>query len=594
MELDLRECLLCSPLFNQLTSDTFEELFAALEHIRIARGETLFEQGDEGDAFYFLATGRLKVVKKQQTVGQMLPGESFGELALISDQPRAATIIAARDCELARLPKSQFQQIITKHPKLAVELLKIMGSRLNQQQEQQEHKCQIITFVLLNQNDETLNLPSQVVSTLRQKHRAEHLSLKQLDSKLWQGASESVSSTGATHHDGLTRWLSQHEEHFDYIILETNQINSIWREFCLRQADIVLYLVNAQDGTQLLTEQLNSASHANSEKELCILHQSSSKVPTNTNRWLQHSSINKHHHLRMDSKTDVERLCRELTGTAIALVLGGGGGRSFAQIGVIKAMLELGIPIDRVAGTSMGAIIAAQYAHGLSPEQLLDVNNDIWVKNKPHRNFSLPVTSLLKADKAVRLTKEVFFNREISDLWLDFFCISTDLTNLKAHQHNDGLIWPAILASGAVPSVCSSIVSDDGALLVDGGILDNLPVEAMRKRHKGPIIAVDVSSDRGLAPRVTDTIPPNGWRALLDYINPWAKHRRYPHLFKIITHTATLASKINADESRQLADLCIVPDCGDHSLMEMSNLEYLMEQGYKAALPELRQFSQQI
>lgn len=305
---------------------------------------------------------------------------------------------------------------------------------------------------------------------------------------------------------------------------------------------------------------------------------------------LKHCKVKRHHHIRQDNKGDLQRLAREINGESIALVLGGGGARSFAQIGVIKAMEELSIPIDKVAGTSMGAIIAAQYADGYSPEQMLALNEEIWLRQKPHKDFTLPVSSLLSAHRAKQQTCGVFAQRHIEDLWLDFFCISTDLTELKPYHHRQGLVWSALLASGAIPGVCSSIVSDEGSLLVDGGILDNLPVAAMREHHKGPVIAVDISSDKGLKPGVTDTIPPNGWQALWQYLNPFAKKRRFPHIFKLISHTATLTGKVNAHTSRKLADLCLTPDCRGHGLMEMKRIDQLVERGYREAIPKLQQW----
>lgn len=372
--------------------------------------------------------------------------------------------------------------------------------------------------------------------------------------------------------------------------LETSDKSSPWRDFCLRQADKVLYLVAADDKPLPLSVHLGQSVCADTERELVLVHPTSTLKPGETHRWLKYYDVQRHHHIRADNKADIARLAREISGDAIALVLGGGGARSFAQIGVLKAMEEVGLTVDRIAGTSMGAIIGAQYADGYTPEQLLALNQDIWARNKPHRAFTLPITSLLSARRAKRLTQNVFGDKAIEDLWTDFFCISSDLTHLKPHVHEQGLLWSALLASGAIPGVCPSIVSEHGALLVDGGLLDNLPVAAMKKRHSGPVIAVDVTSSRGLKPNVTTTIPPNGWRALWAYLNPLAKQKRYPHLLKLLSHTASLSAKVNAASSRQLADLCLTPPCHQFKAMDMRNIEKLAEHGYHYALPRLEQW----
>lgn len=590
MSLDIKSCLANSPLFAQLDPQTLVAVFAAIECQRLSRGQTLFRQGDPGDAFYILVSGRLTIMK-DTVIGELLPGDSFAELALISNQPRAATIIAARDCELARLPKQQFQQILQRHPAIAVELIKLLGQRLNAQQQTKTTKAgKVIALVVMGNHTGVKKLPTLLTQSLKIHGKVRRLLVSQLDHRLWQGASEALGSNEVVSDEQLGRLLSTQEQQCDYVLLETTAAPSTWRNFCLSQADKVLYLVSADEKPQALAPQLRSHIGADTLRQLVLVHSAIANKPSFSTHWLKCYDVTSHHHIRQYHQADRERLARDIADQSIALVLGGGGARSFAHIGVIKAMEELGIPIDRIAGTSMGAIIGAQYADGHNPQQLQTINEHIWIDSKPHRDITLPITALLSAGRAKQQTCKVFGQRDIEDLWLDFFCISTDLTQLKPYRHEKGPIWSSLLASGAIPGICSSIVSDSASLLVDGGLLDNLPVAAMRERHRGPIIAVDVSSDKGLKPHVTSTIPPNGWRALWGYLNPWAKQRPFPHIFKLITHTATLASKINAESSRQLADLCLTPQCNGHKLMEMKHLDKLIEQGYLEAKPKLEQW----
>ncbi len=586
MTLDLKTCLAQSPLFNQLDAASLDELHAAFEYRHLSRGETLFRRGEVGDAFYFLASGRLQIIK-DSVVGELTPGDTFGELALIGEQTRAATIVAARDSELGRLPKQQFQQLLKNHQSIAIELIKLLGEHLNQQQNGEEsHSCTVVTLVTLSSHPSVKSLPQTLSRLLASDKRTCHIDPEQLSQQLWSGADEMLANDSNSYNERLSRWLSEQEQNSDYILLQTCDTPSVWRDFCLNQADKTLYLTD--DSVSSLALPISSDKAV--ESELVLLHESSTIRPIDTHKRLQQCKVKRHHHIRQGSESDIQRLARDIKGESIAVVLGGGGARSFAHIGVLKAMEELNIPIDRIAGTSMGAILGAQYADGYSPDQMLLLNEEIWVRQKPHKDFTLPISSLLSANRAKQQTKGVFAERHIEDLWLDFFCVSTDLTKLKPYHHRQGLVWSALLASGAIPGVCSSIVSDEGSLLVDGGILDNLPVGAMREQHKGPVIAVDISSDKGLKPGVTDTIPPNGWQALWHYLNPFNKKRRFPHIFKLISHTATLTGTVNAQTSRQLADLCLTPDCRGHGLMEMKRLDQLVENGYREAMPKLQQW----
>jgi len=598
LDFDVKACLAASRLFSWLDQAALTQLVEVFEWQLLLRGQTLFRQGDSGDAFYLVASGRLRILTPSAEgvdtpVGELLAGESFGELALISDAPRAATIVAVRDTQLGKLSRAQFHTILHRHPTMALKLLDIVGEWLKQPPlATTQQASTIVTLVVLSSQQAVTTLAASLAAALARRSTVQHFTLAQLDQVICLGASDKLgeANDGGQLDERLSRWLSQQEQQCDYLILETSAAASKWAHFCCRQADKLLYLVHSSDSPQAVPAHLVEPVSPDAELELVLVHDDSTLKPLNTARWLTQTPVTRHHHLRQGRAADIERLGRDITHDALAVVLGGGGARSFGQIGVLKAMEELGLTIDRIGGTSMGAIIAAQYADGHPPDQLLAMNHEIWVRNKPQHDFTLPITSLLAARRAKRLTRMVFDDRDIEDLWLHFFCVSTDLTHLKPHIHRRGTVWSALLASGAVPGICSSIVSDEGALLVDGGVLDNLPVGVMRHHHRGTIIAVDVSPTKGLQPNVTTTIPPNGWRALSDYLNPMAKHRRYPHVFELLMHTAALTSKVNAESSRHLADLCLTPPSDEHGLMDMRNLEVLAERAYQYALPKLAQW----
>lgn len=440
-------------------------------------------------------------------------------------------------------------------------------------------KANIVVFVTLSDAEHHQNLPLE----LARQMNAEHYSAA--------GFKQSFGVEVTPQHQWLNNYLQQQKALGRQIVLQTTSEPSDWRDACLSQADRVFYIAQADESSQSLP--VSFWQLASNKAELVLLYQHPGQKPCDTAAKRQAFRVNRHHHIRLYKAADIQRLARDICGKSIALVLGGGGARSFVHIGVLKAMEELGIAVDRIGGTSMGAIVAAQYAAGHSPDEMLALNDEVWVKGRPHKGFTLPMTSLLSARRAKRLTQGIFADAHIEDLWLDFFCVSSDLTDLKCHVHEHGVVWPALLASGAIPGVCSSIVSEQGSVLVDGGVLDNLPVASMKARHQGPVIAVDVTSTRGLKANTRSTIPPNGMKALWDYLNPFAKHRRYPSMLKLLSHTASLAAKVNARSSRQLADLCLMPQCYQFKSMDMSNLHRLVEQGYREAMPKLQTWLQQ-
>lgn len=574
------------PLFRKLPLVVLDELVDLFEYQKLLRGETLFQQGDTADSFYILLSGRLQVIRKKP-VAELTPGDSFGELALIGDQARSATIIGQRDSELGKLHRHDFDAILKAYPEISVELLKVVGSWLTTEEKFNSNKVSgIVTMVLLDRDAKAKSLPGLVAQSLKALGATHHLTLENL-AQYFNWDSHSTSQHQQFREEEVARWLSEHEQAGDFILLETTDEPSRWRDFCLRQADRIMFITNQQSAPGAQSFERLPDSNVETLRQLVLVHSDAQSGPTATAQWLSHHNVNSHFHIRIDQQKDIQRLAREIAKKSVAVVLGGGGARSFAQIGMLKAMEELGIPVDKVSGVSMGAIIAAQYADGYSSDEILKLNIEAWLKGKPHKGFTLPISSLLSASRASELAKVVFGHRHIEDLWLPFFCVSTDLTTLAARYHYSGEIWTALLASGAIPGICSSIISENNTLLVDGGLLDNLPVERMKQQHEGKVIAVDVATDKGLLPNVKGPIPPNGFKALWQQITANKNRRPFPHIFKLMMHTVTLASKVNSEKSRQVADLCLNLKCNDYGLMEMRNLEALAETGYSESYPVL-------
>eukprot|EP00324_Dicrateria_rotunda_P011038 CAMPEP_0206181442 /NCGR_PEP_ID=MMETSP1474-20131121/68745_1 /ASSEMBLY_ACC=CAM_ASM_001110 /TAXON_ID=97495 /ORGANISM="Imantonia sp., Strain RCC918" /LENGTH=232 /DNA_ID=CAMNT_0053595573 /DNA_START=614 /DNA_END=1308 /DNA_ORIENTATION=- len=198
-------------------------------------------------------------------------------------------------------------------------------------------------------------------------------------------------------------------------------------------------------------------------------------------------------------KDDVARLARILTGTAIGLVLGGGGARGCSHVGVIQALEENGIPIDMVGGTSMGSLVGALYAR--DPDYIHVYTKAKVVAKKMSNRWSqaldltYPRVSFFTGAGLNEVLYESMKKTRIEDLTLNYFAISTDITNSKMVVHREGLLWRYVRASmslvGFVPPLCD----DDGSYLVDGGYINNLPADVMSELGINTIIAVDVGGE---------------------------------------------------------------------------------------------------
>ena len=192
-----------------------------------------------------------------------------------------------------------------------------------------------------------------------------------------------------------------------------------------------------------------------------------------------------------------------LLGRAVGLVLAGGGARGAAHLGAIRALEERGIEPDVVGDTSIGAAMAAWHAMGLRGEALEAASREVFVAHgSPTSDWTaLPLVSLVRGEKTRRLGREAIRRTaggdiDIEDMWAPWFAIAADLTAQRQTVLMRGPLWRALAATYAIPGILPPVVID-GALHVDGGVVNNLPVDVMETLDVARTVAVDLLGDPG-------------------------------------------------------------------------------------------------
>jgi predicted acylesterase/phospholipase RssA len=208
---------------------------------------------------------------------------------------------------------------------------------------------------------------------------------------------------------------------------------------------------------------------------------------------------------------DLRALAARICGRSVGLVMAGGGARAFAHVGVLQELDAAGIVVDRVAGCSVGAIVAGGYAAGLDPVALQDVLYDQFVRRNPFNDYTIPTTSLAKGRRTRSVLAARLGGREIRALPRQFRCVSVDLLGRHTVAHRSGDLGEAVIASVSLPVLFPPLRAQD-SLLIDGGVLDNLPVGLLTEREEGPTIAVNIAMGGGGGGRRTGPprIPPLG------------------------------------------------------------------------------------
>ncbi len=227
--------------------------------------------------------------------------------------------------------------------------------------------------------------------------------------------------------------------------------------------------------------------------ELVLVHPVFREHPIDTTSWLALAPFARHHHVRRGSRPDIERAARRISRTGTGLVLGGGGARGLAHIGVLQAIEEFGVAVDDLGGSSMGAIMGALAAQGTDAGTMLEITARSLHHGRLQRDVAAPTVSVLRGRTLHRLFVETFGDRRIEDLWTGFFCTTVNLTRGELQIHTTGPIGCFALASGSVPGLFPPVVDDRGELHSDGGQLNNLPADVMRASAGGTVVAVDVS-----------------------------------------------------------------------------------------------------
>jgi predicted acylesterase/phospholipase RssA len=268
-------------------------------------------------------------------------------------------------------------------------------------------------------------------------------------------------------------------------------------------------------------------------------------------------------------------------------VLGGGGARGFAHLGVVRALEEAGVPIDAVGGTSVGALMGALVAWGFDHPARVE-RAQRFVAGR----LTMPTLPILAATSGRNLTERLkrsdfAGDRDITDAWLPFFCVSTNLSAARPFVHLRGAAWQALRASISLPGMMPPVCTDDGELLVDGGLVDDLPVDVMSPLvDGGHIVAVDlgISSDF----RVQQRFDPNlsGWRALARRLNPFGPRFDAPNLLMTLLRAKEVVSSESLEMKRMTHDvtLLIRPPVAGFGGFNFRYVDVLMERSYRSTL----------
>ena len=565
---DLYKRLQSFALLENVGAAALRNLLAEANWFALPGGTLLDRAGENNAALFLVVTGSLGVFVEgdpgqRRMVAHIPAGETVGEMSLIAgSSSHDAQLVALRDTELLRISPDGFEALIARHPRVMMNLMQMLVKRLKDANRGRSAKMRPKTFAIVPLQDGLSEVP------IAQRLASALAAI---------GARAAVLDAAAS--DQTAEWFNSFEQAHDIVFYRGDAPDSPWTHLCLRQADRIFLLARANQPLPLAPLSLPAfKERASGAPDLLLLHPDGASAVLPDHFSVRGGLFRSHHHLRAGHQADIARVARFIAGRAVGLVLAGGGARGFAHIGIIKALKEAGVPFDQLGGTSMGAIIAAGLAREWGLEEMRERMRAVFVNANPLSDFTLPLIALLRGRQVSQRLREHFDEVAIEELPLPFFAVSSDLTTGRIHVHRDGTLWRALRASVALPGILPP-VTHHGHLLVDGGVMNNLPVDVMREQAggAGPIIACDITGEIDLQAQDT-RYGERPWWWLIGQ-----RMRGNPSILSILMRSGTVGSEAQRRVVREQCDYMIEPPMPDIGLRDWKKFDQAIQEGYDTA-----------
>ena len=542
-------------LFEGVSPEALKALQSVSAMRHVAGGEALVRQGDDADALYFVESGRFRVVvNKMRIVAHIEAGEAVGELAFFAGGKRTADVIATRDSTVREVSREAFDKIAALYPELNVAMLKLVSERLAVATARTSSISSSIPRVIAILPAGTSKLPDGFLARLASAFEA----VVAPDTPVIPIDRATSEAADAQEYQS---WLAEQEAKGAYVLIDGSGPDD-WGQMVCRNAD-ALVMVARPGQTDPEPNAMEVAAMrwiAEPQRTLLLLRTSADKLISKSGEWIDPRSPKLHHHVALDNDADFTKIARFMTGRAVGVVLAGGGALGCAHLGVIKALRRASIPIDFIGGASAGAAMGGAIARGMTVDETLDQMEAMFIHAKAMKRLTLPIYSLLDPTVFDSELRTRYGTRDIADQPINFFGVSTNLSTNGLHIHRRGPLWECVRASGSLPTILPPFIDKDGNILVDGGVLDNVPVKVMHGLKSGPNIVVSLGDPHEIwrTDVAYDDIR-GRWSLLRDVIMRRKREIEFPSIVEIMSRSMVVASRMASKEMLGDQDILVNP-----------------------------------
>ena len=547
----------------------------------VPAGWALFRAGETSDSIFFVLSGSFGAFKamrdgRSEFLGHIRAGEPVGEMAMFQggididgdgipdNVPHTSSVYALRDSEVLEISRKGFEKLVSAEPEILNAMIRLILSRL-QEGNQRNRRTAPKVFTLVATS------PS-IDLELRAKAIQKALARFDIKTRI---------VTGSEGNEKPSSFFDELEAENDIVILTSTMRDNAWYRLSMRQADRIWVVAraDAKPSYPLFPEE-NSPAQSLKLVDVLLLHHGDDRDACRPADWLKAAGAARIFHWQGIDGESCDRLARTIAGRSVGVVFSGGGARAYAHIGGVRAIRELGIPIDFAGGASMGAVVAGCVAMGWDDDEIDYRIRKGFVETNPLGDWNIPVVGMVKGHRVDARLKEHFGNAEIGDLEMPFFAVSTNLTDGAYRVHRQGLLRRALRATIALPGILPPVV-DDGEVLVDGAVLNNFPADVMRELQRGFVVGCDVAR------------APEGLKAK-DFVNPpgffgWVARHGFsaaPPIAGLLMRSGTVS--VNPNAGRELVDVLVLPELKDIELRDWKAYDQAVEAGYTAAMTALK------
>ena len=488
---------LASTLFHLLSDEEWQSLRAKMDLRSFAPGDVLVQQGTIEPDFHVIVEGVALVVAtnnrgERRELGRLGFGECIGEMALLTGDPASADVVAATPVQTYAVTPTRLAVLGELRPRLIEALSAALAGRL-------KHANERLLALHLSRNHLICCGPEDVAALARLPRAIADATGGRVMVLVTGESVVEASQRAHLEADNVTVRLVDDSEKANLQTL----LQRVAHEF----DDIVL--LGGEEAFHQIAPDAASVLHVARETEGVYTrsqHESGGQlIVVSQERWTQSTlrrlaarlerpvvAILPPESTSSSARTPVAKLARVLTHRQVGLALGAGGAKGLAHLGVLRAFDELQVPIDVIAGSSIGPPIAAGIAAGMTVDELMKATSR--VASKAVRP-TLPLRSFLSNGGLKEGLRELSGERRIEDLDLPLAVVATDLFRRTAVTFTSGRVWPRLLASMAIPGVYPPSAAM-GSFLVDGGVLHPVPVRPCRDLGAGIVIGVRLTGSR--------------------------------------------------------------------------------------------------